>query len=436
MINLNIITDKRYPGNHGELYANELYVAHLAACGLVGILPEEPHASCNWEKIYYLAGWNSITGLTWHAARRLTSLPGKLREQWEQSANQTAMRRLQYEAEREAIIDALLERGVSVAKLKGASLERLYPHYDMRSVADNDLLYGYVVKDERDQWHAEGEDGLREGARQRAYIQVNAVMEKLGYIHEHYGSLSETNDSRYVKPPCLCFEMHHALIGNKPEDIIDLGDPWPMCRICDESPKGALGHLFEMTWEAEYLYCIAHAYKHPGAGVRFLADLWLMRTARKAGTDWELVDNMLKDFGLSGYERRMRHLAEAVFGELPLSEDDVATLAHMVEGGSFGSGKDRVLHDVNRFVMRGNVHPRLAYISELLSPDRGQPTDRLKLLAHQKVTRMVFPAIKLVWLMGKTARQPKEMFSKISALLFDARCCESSSRNDCDGQMS
>ena len=76
-----------------------LYLVHLMVRGLYDEIPEEPSASIFLPSVYKLAGWNSITGLTWHAARKLTSLELALRSEWERAALVTMFRRIQFDAE-------------------------------------------------------------------------------------------------------------------------------------------------------------------------------------------------------------------------------------------------------------------------------------------------------------------------------------------------
>ena len=397
--------------------ANALYLAHLTGCGLSGLLPEEPPPSCDWREVYRLAGWNSVTGLTWHSVRRLKSLPDSLRKSWERSAEATWLRRVQYDLERQQIVNALLERGVSVAPLNGASLERLYPSPDMRSMSDNDLLYGYVVQDTDGHWCAAGDESEVGELMEQARLQVDEVMEHFGYRCDYRGELCTTNDTRYIKPPYLCFEMHHALVGNKPTDNIDLGNPWPMFESIPGVTFGAPGHLLRIRQDAEYLYCIDHAYKHSGVGLRFLADLWLMRAGLDRVMNEGSLRKLLSDFDLLRYEGDMWRIANGVFGAYLLSDDDATKLARMIEGGTFGSGGDGVIHDINRLRARGKRHPRLAFLSEVLSPERGQPTEGLKRISQSRVLRPIFPCIKALWLIDKSVRCPRVMLEKIQAFI-------------------
>lgn len=117
---------------------------HLMSCGLSGAEPEIADAGI-LEFVYKLAGSNSIEGLTWSAARLWAArMPEDIVDSWSEKAEETLWRNLQFDVEREAIISALNKKGLSCLPIKGAVVSMYYLSPLMRSMCDNDILYGFV----------------------------------------------------------------------------------------------------------------------------------------------------------------------------------------------------------------------------------------------------------------------------------------------------
>ena len=83
---------------------------------------------------------------------------------------------------------ALDAAGIWYMLLKGAVLKDLYPRFDMREMADCDILF----------------DKTRNA-------DVKALMEGLGFETK---SFRKSNDDDYFKPPVSHFEMHRLLFGD------------------------------------------------------------------------------------------------------------------------------------------------------------------------------------------------------------------------------
>ncbi len=397
-----------------------LYLSHLAVRGLRDRTPENPPDEMDWRSLFELAGWNSLTGLTWHAVKRCPAVPDDVRREWEQSAVSTAIRRVMYETERELVVSALQDAGISVLPLKGASIAALYPADDMRSMADNDLMYGYVEPDEHDRWHVRGEtEAERRDSILRARDALADIMPMLGYRSDGYetADITKWHDVGYVKPPFLRFEMHHSLIGQIEKDTGFFSDPWRFA--CGVASSDGRGSTLFLPKEVEYVYLVTHAHKHAvnkAIGIRFLADIQVYLDAWEKSMDWDEVSSLLRDSEIQDFESEIRSLTTRLFNEEELTEAEQALIVRMVGGGTFGTEANALENKLNE--QRGETrHPRLTVACELLSPDRPQKSTFLQKVADQPLIRPLFPVFKLASMAAKLIRRPDIMIPKIRVFL-------------------
>ncbi|MDU1389842.1 MAG: nucleotidyltransferase family protein, partial [Eggerthella sp.] len=120
------------------------YLIHLMSCALNDVQPCSLPEGASWDEVYALAEFNSVEGLAWTSARRVRDVPADMLKEWSATADMTLYRCVSYGIERGAVLAALADRGLSWLPLKGALLVDLYPSPHMRSMADNDILYGFV----------------------------------------------------------------------------------------------------------------------------------------------------------------------------------------------------------------------------------------------------------------------------------------------------
>ena len=123
------------------------------------------------------------------------------------------------------------------------------------------------------------------------------------------------------------FEMHRGLMDDMDEDIPAFcayyENPWLRARQDGNEP---LRFLFSPA--DEYLYFLAHAYKHfsrAGCGVRFIADEWVLLGHYGDELSGSYLEGELEKLGLAKFDRLVRDMAQAVFGgegEAPRLTDD------------------------------------------------------------------------------------------------------------------
>ena len=101
-----------------------------------------------WKRIWQLAKRSNVEAALWPAVKpHEEALPETLRSLWKQAGTMGMYRELQFDVEREQILEALEAHGISYLPLKGILLKDDYPKPGMRYMCDNDILYGYVEPD-------------------------------------------------------------------------------------------------------------------------------------------------------------------------------------------------------------------------------------------------------------------------------------------------
>ncbi|PLS27711.1 nucleotidyltransferase family protein [Bifidobacterium parmae] len=361
-----------------------LYLCHLIACALRGMRSADDAlpGSVAWGDVFALAKLNGVEAIAWmglpeHPARPIDR---KTAEAWRRASDMTLFRQLQFDAEREEIGSRLVAAGISFLALKGASMSAYYPAPGMRSMSDNDILYGRIEP-------LAGGGGYAARDGRRAERDMRAIMEGLGYTvrEEAHGEVD------FMRPPFLSFEMFQEIARPDSEHYGYYANPWRRTGPRDQAAFAA-GSAGEMIWpiEDEYLFHLVHMFKHwehgGGCGIRFVVDAYVFDAAmrgRGAGAvDGAYVRRELARLGLTDFERCVRALAMVVFGDrsaagtltmddLP-DTDDAAFLRSLLTCGIYGNIGFKVAHDVERSVARGGGERggRLRYLWSRVFPSR------------------------------------------------------------------
>ena len=368
-----------------------LFLVDLVRSGLRGEAPSGVPSRIDWNRLFDLAAWNSVTGLTWRSVRLVEEVPDDAREKWENSARVTALRKTLYDVEREQVIAELTRRGVSVMPVKGAVIADLYPDAGMRSMADNDVVYGFVERRDDGVWVAQGgSPEARREAAERARLIVLKVMGELGYVPLEVLPLETSHDVRFDKPPCLCFEMHHALLNSWYSDPGLLSNPWESSRPIAGSSRGeSIGQVMQRDREMEYAHFVVHAFKHltsGGFGLRVLADECVLLDAWNQSMDWGRVAEALHTAGAERFGKDLRALAtRAVHGCFTRADD--AWIWRMVREGTYGI-KVKKAYDIKARSLAGRMG--LDDVTQL-------PLRPLSYVGNGVVSRPLMPLYSAVW---------------------------------------
>lgn len=396
-------------------YSNERYLLHLFARALSGGAPRELPSDCSWQTVFDLSCQNGVQGLIWEAARHLASVPDELRSVWERASSAILIRNVQLDADREEIVKRLTDAGISYLVLKGAALLPLYPNPSMRTMSDNDILYGYLEIDPDGGYRIRGcSDGQQEASRSEAGDVVRSVMSSLGYtVLEHGGDVC---DVQFSKAPYYRYEMHFALMEKRRPYYFYFANPWKRAIPQGEASPDR-GREFKFSQEDQYVYMIVHAYKHEnmgGEGIRILGDIAVTLHAAGDNFDFNYVENELSRMGLADYERSLRHLTEDIIFERDLDVHNEELAMQMIACGQ-GSVERFVSSKIQEERASGNWG-RLGYLRKLCSPEYYCPGE-LDFLVRHRFLRPLFPIGRLILFLHNGLKTPKAQLLKARAFL-------------------
>lgn len=392
------------------------YLVHLIDCGLYDVPAQPIPTGVTWRCVHALAAYNSVEGMAWFGAETRDDIPADLRRQWENEAQMTLFRRVRFDAERERVFAALALEGLAYLPMKGALLANYYPRPEMRSMADNDFLYGFVEPVEGEGFRVCGATHAeREATVERAVRAIEHVMRDLGYTTK---SLRVSNHESFEKKPIFNFEPHRRLMSPSSPMAAYYENPWKRAIQDEHDP-----HLFRFSDEDEYVYIMAHAFKHfdaAGCGIRFVVDTRVFLDAKGMGMDWDYVFSELRETGLLDFEARVRALADVGFGgscavdPLPLEQTDL--LRYLLGSGTYGTS--------NRMVENRLDKQKAQHEGDLGAAKRGYLRERLTndealgyLFPRASKIAPLRPALQLVRYARGIVRNPKKLANEIKLLI-------------------
>ncbi|MCR5737473.1 MAG: nucleotidyltransferase family protein [Eubacterium sp.] len=326
------------------------YMLHLMKCALNEMPGELKPEQCSWKKVYGLISKNNVQGLTYYAVQSLTDdMPEQLAKMWKTYRDTVIYKKLMMEEERNAILSDLCWEKISFLLLKGCNIEKYYPKPGMRDMADNDILYGRVEQDEDGIYHIIGKTEEEREQTIRATQKVLLdYMKKRGY--ETSGFYEK--DDVCNKGEFYSFEMHRDLMDPGTELLKYYKNPWKNAIKNDDS-----NYEYHFSPEDEYLFYIAHEYKHyssRGCGVRNLADFYVFLREEEKSLDWEYIKKELEMMNLSEFEAQMRRLAfDALSPKGVLDEQEEQTLYNMCLDGTFGHFRTSLQRRVKNYEKEG-----------------------------------------------------------------------------------
>jgi hypothetical protein len=326
---------------------------YLAACALNGAQPDESYIDkMNMPAVMQLAQLHNMGALIAHAYTRseaYKNLPKAEAERWE-AVSFAAVRGFVFKRkELERVLAALEEAGIWYCPIKGIEIAACYPIPGLREMADCDVLVDENRPDD-----------------------VKSVMESLGYSQELFG---ESNHDVYHRQPMYNFEMHRQLFNLEEIQAFDRYYENVKERLVKDAGNA---YGFHFSHEDEYIFNIAHSFKHfrkGGTGMKALADAFAIRR-KYPDMDEAYMMAELKKLELTDFERRLRETAEALFGQSDniyrqeLSKDQEEIVAYLLGSGAYGT-RENTMH--NALVRLGNeekisLKTRIRYILDRIYP--------------------------------------------------------------------
>lgn len=292
-----------------------------------------------WDQLYHIAKRNAVEGISFCGIRCLAEKPEQeLYGKWDQSFQMTCYRKLRFDAEREQILQKLSENGISYLPLKGILLADYYPEPGMRSMADNDILYGFVETTDTGEHRIAGET---EREREVNILSAQKLLVKIMKDRDYTVKSLVGNHDVFLKEPMFNFEMHRRLISKSGPFFSYYKNPWLRAVQDEKNP-----FLYFFSDEDEYIYLLVHSFKHfdnNGCGIRFLIDTYVFLEKKGSRLDWNYVKEELRKLELSDFEKQMREIAQAAFGEnRTLSREQEEIICYLLGCGTYGNMQVKV----------------------------------------------------------------------------------------------
>lgn len=333
------------------------YLAALIGCALNDKKAPEKPEHIDWETVYSLAERNSVTGVSWYGVDTLDAPPPEeLYRRWKENVNRTLYRQLHFDEERQQILCKMQAKGLSYLPLKGIHIAGYYPKPGMRSMADNDILYGFVEVSPEGGYQIRGrnEDEQEESIREAQQVMVS-IMRERGYEVE---SLKGNHDV-YLKKPFYNFEMHRSLASRNSPHYFYYANPWKRAVKSSGDP-----YLYSFSDEDEYLFFLVHAFKHfdnNGCGIRSLADLYVFLKVKGDRMDMSYIRAELETLQMTEFVEQMKNLGNAVFeGGRAMTPEEEELLYYLLGCGTYGTMRAGIERKIEKLAESGTIGARQA----------------------------------------------------------------------------
>ena len=237
------------------------------------------------------------------------------------------------------ICAAFDENGIDYLPLKGCRLKAIYPHPELRTMGDADIL-------------------IRLEQRNR----IAPLMERLGFREG-----GETDHELVWNSDALHLELHKHLIPSYNKDLYGyFGTGWQRA-----VPVG--GGCHSLSKEDEFIFLFTHFSKHfrdGGIGCRHVVDLWMYLRAF-GEPDREYVHAELEKIGLAEFYGNIRVLLDVWFGGAAWDEKTELISGRIFASDSFGQDRMRTMAHILRDSRTGGEHKngRMVYLWQTAFPD-------------------------------------------------------------------
>ena len=287
---------------------NVLALLGLVRCAIKQEKPENlPDFSA--DKLFSLAKKQQVYNLILPVLQSSNLLSDEQEKEWKNYYLTELERTIVVNNEREAVCSDLDAAGVKYMFTKGLILRDYYPQSIMRQMSDNDFMY------DESMWK-----------------ELFRIMKSHGF---HLANSIENSDDFYKEPYCS-FEFHRQLFYDK-DEFCPQFNPFE-----NATPEGNGTMKYNMTAEDNFVYTLAHMYKHyyknESCGIRFACDLYLIKE-KEQNLDFGYISSTIERFGITDFYNKVMNIISAVFDDGELSDAEQELLNTMLGGGIYGNLK-------------------------------------------------------------------------------------------------
>ena len=397
------------------------YIVYLLRCALNQMELKNLPADCTWDEIWELAEWNHIEALIGNYIRRYREvIPKEIRKTGEKAYNETLYRQLCFDVEREKIIKELEKQKLAYLMLKGINISKYYPEVGTRWMSDNDILCSFIQQDENGGYRTKGETGEEiKYWEEKTCDAIQAAMKNAGFSLKQKGACHDS----YIKQPMFKFEMHHQLFQKSFDEIKNryYQNPWKHAL-----PDGKKSYLYYYSKEDEYIYFIAHAYKHfsvSGSGIRTLVDVYVY-IKNNMSMDWDYISSQMKILELEKFETLLRNTALHAFSaKSKMTKEEWNTVFYMIGSGTFGTSRNRVRNCLEKLELdeKNSKNKIWHYIKNRLWLNENVIKENFPFFYRHRFLRVFMPLYRI----GRGFLiHPKKIWSELSVLFSEIIKCE------------
>lgn len=264
-------------------------------------------------------------------ARKCSVLPliGSVIPQLQMEYLKNVKRTLAFDAIRERMFKFFDENGIWYCPLKGIVIKDFYPKVGQRFMADNDILFDTSKKDIVRKW-------ILENGGKKLFFKEDGISEK---------------EDSFMINDFYHFELHHSLFKvfqNNEKYYFYFSNKELLNRMRKENFK------YAMTDIDFYLYFLIHSFNHTPYSFDFreLIDCFIINSTLKL--DYKKNKNLLKNFGLLSYEKRIRQLAFSIFSENKNIDEE--TIYEIFNNNTFGNS---CINDLRKLSKGGPITKKI-----------------------------------------------------------------------------
>ncbi len=273
----------------------------------------------DWQAFMQLCNVHGVAPLVYDGMQKaglLAAMPDDVTQKYLRAYHRAVFWDSQFAYVKDQLSRALIDSAIPHIFLKGASLKYDYPIPALRTMSDLDVL-----------------------VHTADYPALAKIAEALGGVAGH----SDGNHRNYQFPGGVTVEFHPNLLHHNTPVGTQINPGWQYAAAPQPNQSGAL------TQEGFYLNTLCHLANHfvmGGVGVRFVLDVWINRNLRKPAYDKAFVEAELTRFGLLEFARNIEQLAEAWFGDQPMTPLLAELGEYILTSGSHGNSERAMLNAV------------------------------------------------------------------------------------------
>ena len=285
--------------------AENEYLIELLKCAIVGTdLPEVPNG-LDYSTLIKISKNQQVYSVI-SEVLDAKNLPAEQAKSLENYVKGELFRTISMKSEFELLEKELADNKIKFMPLKGSVLRSFYPKQKMRQMSDVDILYDYSKRD---------------------------ILLKIMKSHGYRMTASCENSDDFFREPFFTFEWHRELFFEE-ADFCPHFDLWENAKQDKENP-----YKYHIESTEHFVYTICHMYKHyatNGCGVRFLCDIFVM-LHNGTPVDMKKADARFKEIGIEDFANDAIALANAVFLDGDISENQQKMLDFMLSDGVYGN---------------------------------------------------------------------------------------------------